>query len=81
MNSRPFLIASKDAERLEVLAPLARHRACRLRYLVAATVASAFVMSGLAAVGALPASLQRGAARVARLSGPVEHCEHLPTRG
>ena len=65
MNSRPFLIASKDAERLEVLVPLAPRRARRLRYLVAATMASAFAMSGLAAAGALPAPLQRGAASVA----------------
>jgi hypothetical protein len=65
MNSRPFLITSKDAERLEVLVPLAPRRARRLRYLVAATMASAFAMSGLAAAGALPAPLQRGAASVA----------------
>jgi hypothetical protein len=65
MNSRAFLITSTDAERLEVLVPLAPRRARRLRYLVAATMASAFAMSGLAAAGALPAPLQREAASVA----------------
>jgi hypothetical protein len=65
MNIGPFVIASKEAKRDDVLVPLAPRRARRLRYLVAATVASAFAMSGLAAAGALPASLQRAAASVA----------------
>ncbi len=64
MNIRP-LIAAKETGRDDVLVPLAPRRARRLRYLVAATVASTFAMSGLAAAGALPAPLQRGAASVA----------------
>ena len=59
MNIRP-LIAARETGRDDVLVPLAPRRAHRLRYLVAATVASTFAMSGLAAAGALPALAAAG---------------------
>jgi hypothetical protein len=65
MNIGPVVTAAKRPGHDDVLVPLAPRRVRRLRYLVAATVASALAMSGLATAGALPASLQRGAAAVA----------------
>jgi hypothetical protein len=65
MDLGTVVAAAEDTGPDEVLVPLAPRPARRLSYLVAATVASALAMSGLATAGALPASLQRGAASVA----------------
>jgi hypothetical protein len=58
-------IGTADDDRRTVVVPLVRRPRLRLRYLVAALVASFVAMSGLAAAGALPDPLQRGVASVA----------------
>jgi hypothetical protein len=65
MHAASLRVISKEPARTDVIVPFASRRPHRLRYLVAATIAGAFAMSGLAAAGALPDPLQRGAATVA----------------
>ncbi len=65
MHAASSRVISKEPARTDVIVPFASRRPHRLRYLVAATIAGALAMSGLAAAGALPDPLQRGAATVA----------------